>query len=89
MVSVLLSVRPNVNRASPKVPAGRDSVTHRVHHMGKSAHALLPLETAPPSAQVLVRILENRSLTRFRQAPFHARLCPWLPRQVAGTCFVR
>jgi hypothetical protein len=89
MVSVLLSVGANVNRASPKVPAGRDSVAHRVHHMGNSAHALLPLETAPPTARVVVRILKNRSLTRFRQAPFHARLCPWLPRQAAGTCFVR
>ena len=57
MVSVLLSVRPNVNRASPKVPAGRDSVAHRVHHMGDSAHALLPLETTPSNAPVVVRIL--------------------------------
>jgi len=57
MVSVLLSVLPNVNRASPKVPAGRDSVAHRVHHMGDSAHALLSLETAKPTAPVVVRIL--------------------------------
>ena len=56
MVSVLLSVHANVNRASPKVPAGRDGVAHRVHHMGNSAHALLPLETAPPAAAVVVRI---------------------------------